>query len=272
MARMTRHLLFRDPGTRAALPLARGRSLNRVAPAAATLLLVASSSFAQTGGSYDLSWSAIDGGGATFSTGSSYRVGSTIGQPEAGTLSAGAFALNGGFWGGISGVAASTPTATVTGTVPSTPTTTAPPSPSQTATEVATVPGNTPTPSITAIVATNTPSSSPTSSRSPLTTPTATVTATPSPTPSPTPTLPACAGDCNQDGSVTVDELIKGVNIALGTTSVDACPSADTNDDGAVTINELIASVNRALTGCMTAEQGVRHDVVQSRARFASIQ
>jgi Ca2+-binding EF-hand superfamily protein len=58
-------------------------------------------------------------------------------------------------------------------------------------------------------------------------------------------------GDCNQDGSVTVDELIKGVNIAIGTTSIDACSSFDTNGDGAVTINELIAAVNRALTGCV---------------------
>ena len=52
---------------------------------------------------------------------------------------------------------------------------------------------------------------------------------------------------------MTVDEPIKGVNIALGTTSIDACSSFDTNGDGAVTINELIASVNRALTGCVGA-------------------
>ncbi len=51
---------------------------------------------------------------------------------------------------------------------------------------------------------------------------------------------------------MTVDELIKGVNIALGTTSVDACPSFDTNGDDAVTIDELVAAVNRALTGCAT--------------------
>ena len=53
---------------------------------------------------------------------------------------------------------------------------------------------------------------------------------------------------------MTVDELIKGVNIALGTTSVDACPSFDADGDGAVTINELIAAVNRALNGCAAAE------------------
>ena len=256
MARMTRLLLFGDPAIHSALPPQRERSLNRVALAATALLLVASSSFAQTGGSYDLTWSTIDGGGATFSTGGSYRVGGTVGQPDAGRLSAGTFALNGGFWGGVSGVVAATPTATVTRTAASTPTATAPPSPTQTATAVPTVPGTTPTPSSTAIVATNTPSSSPTASRSPLTTPTATVTATPSPTPSPTPTPPACAGDCNQDGSVTVDELIKGVNIGLGTTSVDDCPSFDTNGDGAVTINEVIAAVNHALNGCAATALG----------------
>ena len=47
-----------------------------------------------------------------------------------------------------------------------------------------------------------------------------------------------------------MDELIKGVNIALGSTSVDACASFDASGDGAVTIDELIAAVNRALNGC----------------------
>ena len=40
------------------------------------------------------------GGGATFSTGGSYSVGGSIGQPDAGSLSGGLYHLNGGFWGG----------------------------------------------------------------------------------------------------------------------------------------------------------------------------
>ena len=36
-------------------------------------------------------------------------------------------------------------------------------------------------------------------------------------TPTPTPIPPLCIGDCNRDGTVTVDELITGVNMALGT-------------------------------------------------------
>lgn len=55
---------------------------------------------AQSGGGYDLTWSTVDGGGATFSTGGTYSLGGTIGQPDAGTLSGGSYTLGGGFWGG----------------------------------------------------------------------------------------------------------------------------------------------------------------------------
>jgi hypothetical protein len=59
-----------------------------------------------------------------------------------------------------------------------------------------------------------------------------------------------CTGDCNGDGVVTVDELITGVNIALGTASLDTCSVFDSTGDGAVTVDELIGAVNNALTGC----------------------
>jgi len=70
------------------------------------------------------------------------------------------------------------------------------------------------------------------------------------------PTSETCTGDCNHDGMVTVDELIKGVNIALGTAAIDSCVEMDANDDGAVTVNELIAAVNGALNDCMTRVGG----------------
>jgi len=63
-------------------------------------------------------------------------------------------------------------------------------------------------------------------------------------------TTAACVGDCSGDGFVTIDELIAGVNIALGTASVDTCPSFDTSGDGAVTIDELLKAVTAALGGC----------------------
>ena len=71
--------------------------------------------------------------------------------------------------------------------------------------------------------------------------------ATPTPTPPP---QPACIGDCDGDHMVSVDELVKGVNIAIGGAALSACSAFDTNTDGAVTIDELIGAVDAALTGC----------------------
>ena len=49
---------------------------------------------------------------------------------------------------------------------------------------------------------------------------------------------------------VTVDELIKGVNIALGNAGLDSCPQFDANQSGTVTLDEIIIGVNNALSGC----------------------
>ena len=68
--------------------------------------------------------------------------------------------------------------------------------------------------------------------------------------PTPTATPGVCIGDCNGNSEVTVDELIKGANIALGNSTLDACPQFDVNGDGSVTINEIITAVNNALRGC----------------------
>ena len=61
---------------------------------------------------------------------------------------------------------------------------------------------------------------------------------------------PMCEGDCNGDNMVAINELIIGVNIALGNAPVGDCPSFDQNDSGQVEINELIGAVNNALNGC----------------------
>jgi hypothetical protein len=72
------------------------------------VLIVFISSIALAAGSYDLSWWTIDGGGGT-SSGNSYTLNGTIGQPDAGTLSSGGgYTLTGGFWHG--GVVASSET------------------------------------------------------------------------------------------------------------------------------------------------------------------
>jgi len=54
-------------------------------------------------------------------------------------------------------------------------------------------------------------------------------------------------GDCAGNGVVTIEDLITGVNIALGNLPLSACPAFDVNGDGKVTINELIRAVNAAL-------------------------
>jgi hypothetical protein len=60
----------------------------------------AATSHAQSGGSFDLSWSTIDGGGGA-SSGGQFVLNGTIGQPDAGTLTGGNFKLEGGFWSGV---------------------------------------------------------------------------------------------------------------------------------------------------------------------------
>jgi hypothetical protein len=59
-----------------------------------------------------------------------------------------------------------------------------------------------------------------------------------------------CAGDCNDDDAVTVDELVTAVSIALGTASIEACDPVDTSGDDAVTVDELVVAVGHALNGC----------------------
>jgi hypothetical protein len=125
-------------------------------------------------------------------------------------------------------------TATITDTPTPTPTVTNTPVPIATATPI-----DTATPTLTVV---------------PL--PTATTrpagTATPTFTVAPTPIAVTCPGDCNGDRSVTVDELLTLVNIALGNTNVSACVAGDLNHDGQISIAEILAAVNAALSGCPT--------------------
>ncbi len=58
---------------------------------------------------------------------------------------------------------------------------------------------------------------------------------------------PAQVGDCNRDGDVEIAELIRGVNIALGTAPVSECLPFDRTADGKVTVEELVRGVRNAL-------------------------
>ncbi len=61
---------------------------------------------------------------------------------------------------------------------------------------------------------------------------------------------PACVGDCDGSGEVTVDELVTMVNIALGITPLPTCSAGDADGSGNITVNEIIVAVNNALTAC----------------------
>jgi Ca2+-binding EF-hand superfamily protein len=61
---------------------------------------------------------------------------------------------------------------------------------------------------------------------------------------------PACTGDCNGDGHVTISELVTAVNIALGSLPAAACSAVDADGNGQVTVDELVGAVGRAEAGC----------------------
>lgn len=65
---------------------------------AVLLVPAAALTLAQSG--YSLRWWTVDGGGGMWSSGGGYRLGGTVGQPDAGVLAGGGYNLAGGFWRG----------------------------------------------------------------------------------------------------------------------------------------------------------------------------
>jgi YVTN family beta-propeller protein len=59
----------------------------------------------------------------------------------------------------------------------------------------------------------------------------------------------ACLGDCNGDASVSIDEVVMCVNVALGNQSINAC-SACTCSGCETTVADIVMAVNNALGGC----------------------
>jgi hypothetical protein len=72
-------------------------------------------------------------------------------------------------------------------------------------------------------------------------------TATPSVTAAPSP----CVDDCNGDGMVRINEIIVGLNIALGNAPISECPAADCPQPlPGIFVNCAVIAVNNALNGC----------------------
>lgn len=75
---------------------------------------------------------------------------------------------------------------------------------------------------------------------------------------------PLCIGDCGGDSEVSVDELIRMVNIALGTSGLDVCRSGDRDENGVITIDEIVAGVRGALEGCVTVEVSAMRTAIEN--------
>jgi cysteine-rich repeat protein len=75
-------------------------------------------------------------------------------------------------------------------------------------------------------------------------TPTQIATATPRIVPGP------CAGDCDLSGTVGIEELVTGIDIALGRLALSTCPFFDDDRDFVVSVNELVKAVGHATRGC----------------------
>ena len=73
---------------------------NRISLCIGLLLSITAATVATA--QYEIPWHTVDGGGATFSTGGTYSLGGTIGQPDASSFAApmvgGTYELVGGFW------------------------------------------------------------------------------------------------------------------------------------------------------------------------------
>lgn len=59
-----------------------------------------------------------------------------------------------------------------------------------------------------------------------------------------------CIMDCNDDDEVTVDEIIVGTIISLGSRSISACTKADLDRSGTVTVDEIVRGIYNSLNGC----------------------
>ncbi len=125
------------------------------------------------------------------------------------------------------------PTDTPTATPTSTPTLEATAAPSPTLTATGTLPS------------TETPTATPTLSVTGVQTPTTTPTATASPLPT-----EGCVGDCGGNMTVSTEDLIAMVDIALGHAPIADCANGDRNGDATITVDEIVAATNNASGEC----------------------
>ncbi len=59
-----------------------------------------------------------------------------------------------------------------------------------------------------------------------------------------------CSGDCDQSGTTDIAEVVRGISIAVGQQSIEACEAMDANRDGRADVSEVVLSLNNSLGGC----------------------
>lgn len=76
-------------------------------------------------------------------------------------------------------------------------------------------------------------------------------------------------GNRNDDAGIAIDELIRGVNIALGLGTLDSCPAFDTSGDGNVTVDGLQSPTDGAFVRTGRNGRMIRLRASQVREDFA---
>ncbi len=61
----------------------------------------------------------------------------------------------------------------------------------------------------------------------------------------------SCVADCDEDAHVTVDEVVRAVNIGLGGAELNTCPTADGDNDARVDVAELVRAVSASIDSCL---------------------
>jgi len=86
--------------------------------------------------------------------------------------------------------------------------------------------------------------------------------------------VPVCAGDCDESGQVTVDEVLTLVNAALGNALAAACDPGDIDHNSRITVDEILSAVNNTLNGCalsLTATPSATPTATQTPSQGSAI-
>ena len=59
-----------------------------------------------------------------------------------------------------------------------------------------------------------------------------------------------CVGDCDRDRTISIAELVTGVDVALGRRGIDACSALDCDASGSATVDCVVRAVKTAIEGC----------------------